>query len=134
MFDISTLAVKDTFVLELENSDGERLVDEAGNPRSITVYGLGSKQYQEAQAKRNLALLEFMKKGNKKGNSYEQRKLDAEFLATCTASFNNFAYKDFTGYEMFKAAYLDASIGFISDQVNKAIGDWANFTKESDKA
>jgi len=38
-----------------------------------------------------------------------------------------------TGIEMFKQAYLDPSIGFISEQVNKAINDWANFTKGSDK-
>jgi hypothetical protein len=63
----------------------------------------------------------------------EQRELDAEFLASCTVSFNNFAYKDLTGTEMFKAAYLDTTIGFISEQVNKAIGDWANFTQGSAK-
>ena len=48
-------------------------------------------------------------------------------------SFNNFAYKELTGNEMFKAAYLDTTIGFISEQVNKAIGDWANFTQGSAK-
>jgi hypothetical protein len=38
-----------------------------------------------------------------------------------------------TSAEMFKAVYLDTSIGFIAEQVNKAIGDWANFTKGSVK-
>jgi hypothetical protein len=37
------------------------------------------------------------------------------------------------GYEMFKAAYLDPGIGFISEQINKAVGDWANFTQGSSK-
>jgi hypothetical protein len=26
------------------------------------------------------------------------------------------------------AAYNDAAIGFIADQVGKAVGDWGNFT------
>jgi hypothetical protein len=133
MFDISTLAVKETAVVDLESPDGERLLDDAGNPITITVYGPGSRQYQKAQSVRNRAILEYVRKGGKKMKDDEQRELDADFLATCTASFNGFTYKDFTGYEMFKAAYLDASIGFISEQVNKAIGDWANFTKASDK-
>lgn len=133
MFDISTLAVKETAVVDLESPDGERLLDDAGNPITITVYGPGSRQYQKAQSVRNRAILEYVRKGGKKMKDDEQRELDADFLATCTASFNGFTYKDFTGYEMFKAAYLDASIGFISEQVNKAIGDWANFTKAPDK-
>jgi hypothetical protein len=33
-----------------------------------------------------------------------------------------------SGYDQFKTAYSDASIGFIAEQVNKAIGDWGNFT------
>jgi len=132
MFDISTLAVKETAIVELESPDGEPLTNDTGEPITITVYGPGSKRFQDAQGTRNTALLEYFRKGGKK-KGYEQRVLDAEFLASCTVSFNNFSYKDFSGHEMFKAAYLDASIGFISEQVNKAIGDWANFTKASDK-
>lgn len=131
MFDISKLAVKETAVIELESPDGEPLLNENGEVLSITVYGPGSKQFQRAQGKRNRAILEYVRKGGKKMKDEEQRELDAEFLADCTASFNGFVYKDLTGYEMFKAAYLDPSIGFIAEQVNKAIGDWANFTNKS---
>lgn len=131
MFDISKLAVKETAVIELESPDGEPLLNENGQVLSITVYGPGSKQFQRAQGKRNRAILEYVRKGGKKMKDEEQRELDAEFLADCTASFNGFVYKDLTGYEMFKAAYLDPAIGFIAEQVNKAIGDWANFTNKS---
>lgn len=131
MFDISKLAVKETTVIELETPDGEPLLDENGKVLSVTVYGPGSKQFQRAQGKRNRAILEYVRKGGKKMKDDEQRELDAEFLADCTASFNGFVYKDLTGYDMFKAAYLDPSIGFIAEQVNKAIGDWANFTNKS---
>lgn len=131
MFDISKLAVKETAIIELETPDGEPLTNDQGETLSVTVYGPGSKQFQRAQGKRNRAILEHVRKGGKKMKDEEQRELDAEFLAECTASFNGFVYKDLTGYDMFKAAYLDPAIGFIAEQVNKAIGDWANFTNKS---
>ena len=131
MFDISQLAVKETAIIELETVDGDALLD--ANQLSITVYGPGSKAFQKAQSVRNRAILEYVKKGGKKMKEGEQRELDAEFLSACTVSFNGFGYKDFTGVEMFKAAYLDSAIGFITEQVNKAVGDWANFTPASSK-
>lgn len=133
MFDISSLAVKDTTIVELETPTGDELFNDKGERLSVTVYGPGSKQFNRAQGVRNRAILEYVKRGGKKMKEGEQRELDADFLASCTVSFNNFAYKDFTGSEMFKEAYLDTAIGFISEQVNKAIGDWANFTQGSAK-
>jgi hypothetical protein len=129
MFDISNLAVNSTATIELESPDGEPLTNQDGEVLTVTVYGPGSKQFQKASGTRNRAILDYVRKGGKKMKEDEQRELDAEFLAACTVSFNGFGYKDLTGAEMFKAAYLDPAIGFISEQVNKAIGDWANFTK-----
>jgi hypothetical protein len=129
MFDISNLAVNSTAIIDLESPDGELLTNAEGEQLSVTVYGPGSKQFQKASGVRNRAILDYVRKGGKKMKEDEQRELDAEFLAACTVSFNNFGYKELTGNEMFKAAYLDPSIGFIADQINKAIGDWANFTK-----
>jgi len=128
-FDISKLAVKETTTVELTGADGDALNDDKGKQLTITVYGPGSKQYQKAQGVRNRAILDAVRRGAKKMKDAEQRELDAEFLASCTVSFNGFSYKDFTGNEMFKQAYLDPSIGFIAEQVNKEIGDWENFTK-----
>jgi len=134
MFDISKIGVNPTSIIELESPDtGEQLLNEAGEALSITIYGPGSKQYQKATAIRNRAVLDYIRKGSKKMKDDEQRELDAEFLASCTVSFNGFVYKDMTGHEMFKAAYMDSSIGFIAEQVNKAVSDWANFTKGSSK-
>jgi len=132
-FDISSLAVKDTTTITLESVDGEALTNSDGDELSVTIYGPGSKQYQKAQGVRNRAILEHVRKGGKKMRDDDQRELDADFLASCTVSFNGFGYKDLTGVEMFRQAYLDPSIGFIAEQVNKAINDWANFTKGSDK-
>ncbi len=133
MFDISKLAVDETAVIELESPDGEPLTNDQGQTLSVTVYGPGSKQFQKAQGTRNRAVLDFVRRGGKKMKDDEQRELDADFLSACTVSFNGFTYKELTGYEMFKGAYLDPAIGFIAEQVNKAIGDWANFTKGSSK-
>lgn len=133
MFDISSLAVNETTIIELESPSGDPLTNDKGEPLSVTVYGPGSKQFQKATSVRNRAILDYVKKGSKKMKDGEQRELDAEFLAACTVSFNGFGYKELTGVEMFKAAYLDTAIGFISEQVNKAIGDWANFTPAPSK-
>jgi hypothetical protein len=133
MFDISALAVKETALVNLEAVDGEALLDADGKQLSITVYGPGSKAFQKATAVRNRAILEYVKKGGKKMKDNEQRELDSDFLASCTVSFNGFTYKDFTGVEMFREAYSDPAIGFITEQVNKAISDWANFTPQSAK-
>jgi hypothetical protein len=133
MLDISKFAVQETARIDLETPDGEPMLDEAGNQVSITVYGPGSKQFQKAQGIRNRAILEFVRKGGKKMKDDDQRELDAEFLSSCTVSFNGFGYRDLTGAEMFKAAYLDPAIGFVAEQVNKAVGDWANFTPGSSK-
>ena len=128
MFDISKLAAKDTAIVELDGPDGEALENDKGERLSITVFVPGSKQFQQAQGVRHRAILDHVRKGGKKMKDDDQRELDADFLASCTASFNNFVYKDMTGYDQFKSAYGDASIGFIAEQVNKAIGDWGNFT------
>lgn len=131
-FDISSASVKETTIIELEAPDGDKLTNDEGEQLTVTVYGPGSKPFQKAQAVRNRAILEQVRKGKKKVSDTAQREMDAEFLASCTESFGGFVYKDFSpGYEMFKACYLDYTIGFISDQVNAKIGDWENFTKAS---
>lgn len=135
MFDIAKLAAADTTVVELERPDGEPLVNDKGEPCTITIYGPGSKAYAKAQGAKNRAVLEYVRKGGKKMKDDESRELDADFLATCTVSFNGFVYGDgkVSGYEMFKAAYMDTGIGFIAEQVNKAVSDWSLFTKGSAK-
>lgn len=127
MFEITKLAARDTFTLELVNANDEPLRDADGKPLSVTVYGPGSKAYQKANAARTQRLMDAMtKKGKAKLNAEEQLRENAAFLAACTVSFNGWAYK---GEESaFEAAYSDPTIGFIADQVQKAIGDWANFT------
>jgi hypothetical protein len=127
MFEITKIAAKDTFILELTNANDEPLKDDAGTVLSVTVWGPGSKAHQKATAARTQRMMDMMaKKGKVKLSAENQLKETAEFLAACTVSFNGWTYGgDATA---FQAAYADPSIGFIADQVAKAIGDWANFT------
>lgn len=127
MFEITNLAARDTFTLDLVNANDEPLTDADGKPLSVTVYGPGSKAYQKANAARTQRLMDAMaKRGKAKLNAEEQLRENAAFLAACTVSFNGWAYKG--DAKAFEAAYSDAAIGFIADQVQRAIGDWANFT------
>lgn len=132
MFDIKKLAVAETTTIHLRGADDE-LLFENGEPVSITVYGPGTKAFSKAQAARNKSVLErFQRKGKNRADTTLEE--NAEFLAAVTVSFNNFQYGDLEGHEQFKACYLDTSIGFVAEQVNKELGDWANFTKGSTKS
>jgi len=131
MFEITQLAVNETTDIHLRGPDDELLYDEAGRPVTITVNGPGTKAFAKAQQAKNKALMEYVRKGkNKPDTTLED---NAEFLARVTVSFNNFWYKGLSGYEQFKACYLDQRVGFIAEQVGKELTDWSNFTKGSTK-
>ena len=135
MFDITTLAATDTSTVELVGGDDAPLFDDKGKRLSITVYGPGSKVYQRAQARQQNQLMDKIKKRGKMDQSAEEKRAEqADFLGACTVSFNAFAYPPAEGLEgqgVFRKAYADPSIGFITTQVATHINDWANFTKSS---
>lgn len=139
MLNIKSKAVSETGVLELLDADDEPLIDDKGNRCSITLYSPGSKAFGEADAERQNRIMVLMasRPGKMKLSAEERRQMDAQFCARITASFNHFDYptdEKLTGFEMFKAAYLDREIGFILSQVDKFIGDWGNFKTGSAKA
>lgn len=136
MFELTSIAAKDTYTINLVNANDEPLLQDDGSPVSITVYGPGSKHHQRAQARRTqLALDRMAKRGGKiKITAEEQQKEQAEFLAACTHSFNGLSYNGSSTGDAILAAYSDPSIGFIADQVSKALGDWANFSNSSAKS
>jgi len=127
MFEITSIAAKDTFTLDLVGPNDAPLKDDAGKPLSVTIYGPGSKPHQRAQAVRTQRLMDVMaKRGKVKLSAEDQLRENATFLAACTVSFNGWEYKG--SADAFEAAYADPAIGFIADQVSKAVSDWANFT------
>ncbi len=135
-FDISKLAAAETTDVHLRDPGTDDLLhDENGKPVTVTVYGPGSKPYAKARsAAENRAIDKFKRKGKTDQTPEEKLENTVAFLSACTVSLNNFDYKGASDAAAIKAMYGDRTIGFINDQVDKAMGDWANFTKPSETA
>lgn len=134
LFEITSVRVKDTFEVLLNNADDEPLKNADGQQLSVTVYGPGSKEFARASAARNQRMLDRLAKRQRvKLNAEEQAAEAAEFLGAVTVSINHWAYQGATDQAAIVAAYKDTSIGFIADQVQKAVGDWANFSTGAPK-
>ena len=132
--DISTLAAKESAVLQLRGADDELLFDN-GVAVTVTCFGPGSKAYQKAQSASQNKLIDRMKrKGNIDQTPDEKLAQQAEFLTACTESFEGLTSGALTGPDLFRAVYSDPEVGFISEQIAKFIGDWSNFTKASTTA
>lgn len=134
-FDISSLASDgDTFEIQIINPKTELpLLGDGGRPVSVTVYNPGTRAFQQAKAKQENRLLNRIKrKGKMEETAEEKAEGLADFLTTVTVSFNNFVYGGMEpGPAMFRACYLDPRIGWLPQQVNNDLGDWANFTKSA---
>lgn len=132
MFDITKTSVEETAELELVGPDESPLIGEDKKQCTITLYGPGSEPFERAAAKRQNRLVDRLKrKGKADMSPEEQRAEQAEFLASVTVSFNGFGYPpagEATGKDLFRALYKDRKLGFITDQVQKFVGDWGNFT------
>lgn len=133
MTDIKKFSVQDVSVIALLDADRAPMIGDDGQPMTITVYGPGSKRYARAEAAASNRLLEQMKKrGNNSVEDEGRTEHNALFLTAVTSSFSaNIEYNGLQGEELFKAVYADQSIGFIAEQVQKHVADWANFTKAS---
>lgn len=130
MTDIRKFSVSPTARLHLRDSADDLMYADEGQqlPIAVNMYGPGSKQFAKAQAAHQNRLVDKLKRKGKTGQTADQKAEEvAEFLADCTASFENLEYDSLTGDALSKAVYSDNSIGFIADQVNKFLGDWANF-------
>ncbi len=132
MADIRKFAVEPTARLELRDAADELMLTDDGKQIAVNVYGPGSKQFARAQAAQQNRLVDKMKRKGQSAQTAEQNaKEKAEFLAACTASFENLEYDALEGDALARAVYSDQSIGFIADQVAKCIGDWQAFLKVS---
>ena len=135
MFDINSIQVDDTSEVEiLDPRTGEVLIGEGGKACTVTVYGPGSKPFAAARSSANArAVKRFRAKGrNGEMSPEEEAAAKAAMLTPITLSFNNFQYdgKE-NGADTFRACYLDPKMGWLTEQVNDAAGDWANFTKDA---
>jgi hypothetical protein len=132
MFDITTQAVQDTAAIHLKGADGEHLYAD-GKPVRIHIYGPGSKQFAAIEARQTSRAVKRMQDNDGKVSvaSPDQRAAEqAEDLAELTVSLENFTYPpagDAQGKDLFKALYADTKLGFIPQQITKAVKDWGNF-------
>lgn len=140
MLDITTKAVANKAPIHLKDAAGDFMYvgeGDARKPVQIVLYGPGSPQYGEVEARQTNRAVKRMQDNDGKMTvpPPEQRDAEqAEDLAAITAEFVNFTYPpagDAKGAELFRALYADKSLGFITKQVVKAVGDWGNFKAAS---
>lgn len=141
-FDITRKRATETATIDLVDGEGSPLLDDEGNQLSVTVYGPGSKVWQQADAERNRRRVARLEKNRGKmsaglGGAKED---DLDFLGRVTISFNGWEYPSPEGgqwaasADMFRAAYGDDSIGYIRDHVYTKVQDWAPFMRGSAKS
>lgn len=131
-FDISSIKVADTFdVVITSPSTGEPIVNDEKQTLSITVHSPASKPFKAAQAAQSAKMVKRIKaKGKIDETPEEMAATTASFLAAITVSLNGFQYQgESEGVETFKALYSDPKMGWLTEQVNREAGDWANFTQ-----
>lgn len=133
MLDITSQAVVDTAPIHLKGADGEHLFDTKGNPVRIVIYGPGSKPFAAIEARQTARAVKRMQDNDGKVSVAppEQRtKEQAEDLAAITVAFENFTYPpagDKQGQDLFEAFYADPKLGYMAQQVLKAVQNWGNF-------
>lgn len=135
MLDLEARKVQRTANLHLRDEFGDLMYDD-GQPVSVDLYGPGTEESVAAQSANETRMLERMASGNVSAKETPEAKLkrNAESLADVTARFNNLAYKGLEGRALALAIYAEPTLGFITDQVRKFQGNWANFSSRSTKA
>lgn len=136
-FDITSKRALETAKIELVNGDGAPLLDDDGNQLTVTVFGPGSKRWQQSDTDRNRKrTVRIEKNRGRLAAALENAKADeVDFLVSITISFDGWDYPAPEGSEwptkadMFRAAYEDDTLGFIRDHVHKEANSWEAFTK-----
>ncbi len=129
--DITIFSARDTATITLLHPVSGNPITSDKGPATVTLYGPGTAQHQAASAARQQRLMDRLATGKAGQISVEaQNKEQAAFLAACTHSISGWDYKGGTDQAAITAAYLDHGIGWIADQVGKALGSWANFLPE----
>ena len=140
MNDIRKFAVTPTSTLHLCDSNDDPMYAQGADgepdlerPMIAVLYGPGSKPFKKAQAAASNKTVDRLKKKGKSDLSAEdQARENADFLTACTVELKNVTFDKLEGEALFKAVYTTPEIGFIPEQINKHINDWANFSKSSE--
>ena len=134
----------ETAKVELVQGDGAPLLDDDGNVLTVTIYGPGSKRWQQADAERSRKRTQRIEKNRGRISAALEGSTEDEidFLVAITVSFDGWEYPapandDGTPgafaspRDQFRAAYADDAIGFIRDHVHKEGTNWSAFTQGS---
>lgn len=106
--------------------------DDTQKPILWNCFGPGSKEHAAAQAKVNNRFTNRLRQSKKTEVTPEQKAMDdAEFLADCTAGFENLEDDKAvtTARAVIIEQFLDSETGFVRDQCAKYLSDWSNFTR-----
>ena len=137
MFDITQFESADTSFMHLKSpTDEEPIMLKVGDEKvavGITFHAPGSERYEAAVARRtNRALHRSKRKID--ANADLLRSDTVAFLTDVTASFDNLGYPpagEAKGEDLFRQLYADRKYGWVVEQANAHLADWASFTKGS---
>ena len=140
MFDLASIETNETSFLHLKSPDTEEpIFTPKGGDKvavGITFHAPGSEAYEAATSRRTNRALHRSKR--KIDLTADLLRADTvTFLADVTISFDNLGYSpagDAKGEDLFKAAYADRKFGWVVEQANAHLADWASFTKGSAKS
>lgn len=117
---------------ELMYADGPDGQPDKTKPMRAHMFGPGTKTFAKARAAAsNRNMDRYKKKGKSDLSAEDQAEETATFLAACTDHLENVEYDALTGNAMLLAIYTDPELCFIPAQLDKFLGDTANFTKTS---
>ncbi len=130
MFDVKSLAIKESTVLHLKNpftedplfvNDKGELDAKGKHPVTVTVASTGSREYRIAV---NAMINRGIKRGNKKLNAEEQKAEGIELLVACCLDSENLTYEGqpVKSDATFRAMLGDDTISFIKQQIDEALG------------
>lgn len=131
MFDVKSLAIKESTVLHLVNpfTDEKLYVNDKGdidpkgkNPVTVTIASQGSREYRLAV---NAMINRSIKRGKKQLNAEEQKAEGIELLVAVCLDSENLSYdgEPVKTDAQFRAMLGDDKIAFIKNQIDEAVGD-----------
>jgi len=128
-FNLTQFENVDSGTFTVLNQKGDELIYN-GKPVTITMHGAGSKPQVSADRKRTKAAKAVLYAGigGRIAKNAEQEEFDreAEYLAACTISIDNFPIP---GGAL--ALYQNPRLGYITKQAQKYLADDANFMRGS---
>lgn len=113
-------------------ADGPDGRPDKSRPMRARLLGPGTKQYAQARTEQSNRNMDRIKKKGKTDQTAEDSiKETALFLARCTDGLENIEVGELEGKDLYVAVYSDLELCFIPTQIDRYIGETANFTGAS---